>query len=164
MNLNADLAVLSACETANGRIAPGEGVMGMSWAFFVAGTRSMLVSQWKVNSASTSRLMVNFYHSLEASRSHSDGNRAKALRARSFPINEKPALPASILLGWVCDDREKVATGSPPTQSDPHQTVCGRLHPFTVTLGSNLPTGFQICGTQMYLGHTFLAHSFIGWM
>lgn len=61
MNLGADLAVLSACETANGKIAPGEGVMGMSWAFFIAGTRSMLVSQWKVNSASTSRLMMTFY-------------------------------------------------------------------------------------------------------
>ena len=58
--------MLSACETANGRISPGEGVMGMSWAFFVAGTRSMLVSQWKVNSASTSQLMVNFYQALES--------------------------------------------------------------------------------------------------
>ncbi len=37
LRLHADLAVLSACETANGRIAPGEGVIGMSWAFFVAG-------------------------------------------------------------------------------------------------------------------------------
>jgi CHAT domain-containing protein len=45
MRLNADLVVLSACETANGKIAPGEGVMGMSWSFFVAGCRSMLVSQ-----------------------------------------------------------------------------------------------------------------------
>jgi CHAT domain-containing protein len=47
MNLDADLAVLSACETANGKIALGEGVVGTSWAFFVAGTRSMLVSQWE---------------------------------------------------------------------------------------------------------------------
>jgi CHAT domain-containing protein len=61
MSLRADLAVLSACETANGTVSPGEGVVGMSWAFFVAGTRSMLVSQWKVNSESTSQLMMNFY-------------------------------------------------------------------------------------------------------
>jgi hypothetical protein len=47
LRLNADLAMLSAYETANGRISPGEGVIGMSWAFFVAGTRSILVSQWK---------------------------------------------------------------------------------------------------------------------
>ncbi len=80
MNLHADLAVLSACETANGKIAPGEGVMGMSWAFFVAGTRSMLVSQWKVNSASTSQLMVNFYQALESEQNHSNGKKARALR------------------------------------------------------------------------------------
>jgi len=79
MNLHADLAVLSACETANGRISPGEGVMGMSWAFFVAGTRSMLVSQWKVNSASTSRLMVDFYQAQSSNPARHDGN-AAALR------------------------------------------------------------------------------------
>jgi CHAT domain-containing protein len=65
MTLRADLAVLSACETANGTISPGEGVVGMAWAFFVAGTRSMLVSQWKVNSASTSTLITNFYDTLK---------------------------------------------------------------------------------------------------
>src|SRR5207302_2688197 len=64
MNLNADLAVLSACESANGRISPGEGVIGMWWAFFVAGARSMVVSQWKVNSTSTSELMTAFYGNL----------------------------------------------------------------------------------------------------
>ncbi len=86
MKLNADLAVLSACETANGRISPGEGVIGTSWAFFVAGTRSMLVSQWKVNSASTSDLMVTFYHSLEMNRSRSSRNKAQALRTAAVTL------------------------------------------------------------------------------
>lgn len=85
MNLHADLAVLSACETANGKIAPGEGVIGMSWAFFVAGTRSMLVSQWKVNSTSSAELMVNFYKSL-ASDQNSDRNKARALREAVLPM------------------------------------------------------------------------------
>ena len=80
MNLHADLAILSACETANGRISPGEGVMGMSWAFFVAGTRSMLVSQWKVNSTSTSQLMMNFYQSVESKQNHPTPKKATALR------------------------------------------------------------------------------------
>jgi CHAT domain-containing protein len=68
MNLNADLAVLSACETANGKVAPGEGVIGMSWAFFVAGTRSIVVSQWKISSASTSEFMTAFYQNLRSAK------------------------------------------------------------------------------------------------
>ena len=79
LKLNADLAVLSACETGNGRIAPGEGVIGMSWSFFLAGTRSLVVSQWKVNSASTSQLMSNFYEVLTAKHSGS-ADKAGALR------------------------------------------------------------------------------------
>jgi CHAT domain-containing protein len=85
MNLHADLAVLSACETANGRISSGEGVMGMSWAFFVAGTRSMLVSQWKVNSASTSQLMVNFYQALEST-PRATSRKAKSLQEATLRL------------------------------------------------------------------------------
>ncbi|HEY9500557.1 MAG TPA: CHAT domain-containing protein, partial [Pyrinomonadaceae bacterium] len=42
LNLAADLAVLSACQTANGKVSPGEGILGLSWAFFVAGVRSLV--------------------------------------------------------------------------------------------------------------------------
>lgn len=86
MQLNSDLAVLSACETANGKISPGEGVIGMSWAFFVASCRSMLVSQWDVNSASTSQLMVTFYHSLQSDRHGGNGRKATALRAAALRL------------------------------------------------------------------------------
>jgi CHAT domain-containing protein len=84
IHLNADLAVLSACETGNGRISPGEGVIGMSWAFFVAGTRSMVVSQWPVNSASTSQLMKNFYQAL--ARKPNTANKSEALRQASLQL------------------------------------------------------------------------------
>jgi CHAT domain-containing protein/Tfp pilus assembly protein PilF len=88
MHLNADLAVLSACETGNGRISPGEGVIGMSWAFFVAGTRSILVSQWRVNSASTSQLMKNFYQAIARQQNH--GNKSHALREASVRLLKDP--------------------------------------------------------------------------
>jgi len=88
MRLNADLAVLSACETGNGRISPGEGVIGMSWAFFVAGTRSMVVSQWRVNSASTSMLMTNFYQAL--ARKPKTANKSEALREASLRLLQDP--------------------------------------------------------------------------
>jgi CHAT domain-containing protein len=86
MRLNADLAVLSACESGNGRISPGEGVIGMSWAFFVAGARSVVVSQWRVNSASTSQLMKNFYQVLARQNDPNSRNKAKALREASLRL------------------------------------------------------------------------------
>jgi CHAT domain-containing protein len=64
LDLKADLAVLSACETARGRVSPGEGVIGLTWAFFVAGVPTTLVSQWKVESSSTSKLMLAFHRTL----------------------------------------------------------------------------------------------------
>jgi CHAT domain-containing protein/Tfp pilus assembly protein PilF len=64
LNLNADLVVLSACETARGRVGAGEGVIGLSWALFVAGCPSLVLSQWKVESASTTELMLEFHRNL----------------------------------------------------------------------------------------------------
>lgn len=63
LNLHADLAVLSACDTARGGNDAGEGVIGMTWALFAAGCRSTLASEWKVPSAPTADLMIAFYDS-----------------------------------------------------------------------------------------------------
>ena len=65
MNLSANLVVLSACETGRGRIGAGEGLIGLSWAFFVAGSPTTVASLWKVESASTTELMLNFYRQLQ---------------------------------------------------------------------------------------------------
>jgi len=86
MHVDADLAVLSACETGNGRISPGEGVIGMSWAFVVAGARSVLVSQWRVNSGSTSQLMKNFYRALSRETNPNSLNKSEALREASLRL------------------------------------------------------------------------------
>ncbi len=64
LDLNAALTILSACETARGRVAAGEGMIGISWALFVAGSPAAVVSQWKVDSARTSELMIEFHHNL----------------------------------------------------------------------------------------------------
>jgi CHAT domain-containing protein/tetratricopeptide (TPR) repeat protein len=61
LDLNADLVVLAACETARGRAGAGEGVLGMNWALFVAGCPRTVVSQWKVEASSTTALMVEFH-------------------------------------------------------------------------------------------------------
>jgi CHAT domain-containing protein len=61
MQLDAELVVLSACDTARGRIANGEGVVGLSWALFAAGASTTAVSLWPVVSASTTELMTTFH-------------------------------------------------------------------------------------------------------
>jgi CHAT domain-containing protein len=61
LDLNADLVVLSACETARGRVGAGEGMIGMTWALSVAGCPRTVVSQWKVEASSTTALMVEFH-------------------------------------------------------------------------------------------------------
>jgi len=66
LDLKADLVVLSACETARGRYGAGEGMIGLTWAMFVAGVPSTVVSQWKVESASTRDLMVGFHRGLSS--------------------------------------------------------------------------------------------------
>jgi CHAT domain-containing protein len=66
LDLKADLVVLSACDTARGRIGAGEGVIGLTWALFVAGSPTTVVSQWSVESASTTELMLSFHRSLLA--------------------------------------------------------------------------------------------------
>jgi len=61
MQLNADLVVLSACNTALGEISKGEGIIGVTRAFQYAGIPSLLVSQWNVDDKATSIIMTSFY-------------------------------------------------------------------------------------------------------
>lgn len=65
LTLNADLVVLSACNTATGGSRfGGESLSGLSEAFFHAGARNMLISHWQVPSAATSELMSSLFASL----------------------------------------------------------------------------------------------------
>jgi CHAT domain-containing protein/Tfp pilus assembly protein PilF len=88
LNLNADMVVLSACETARGRVGAGEGIIGMSWALFVAGAPTTVASQWKVESASTTQLMLEFHHNLQAriQGSSSPMSKARAMQQASIKL------------------------------------------------------------------------------
>ena len=90
LDLHADLIVLSACQTARGRFGAGEGIVGMSWAFFVAGVPSMVASQWKVDSASTARLMIDFHKRLRSEGSTSNLNKATALQQAALSLMKDP--------------------------------------------------------------------------
>lgn len=74
LRLQAEMVVLSACDTGRGRIT-GDGVIGLSRAFISAGVPSVVVSLWAVPDMATSRLMVAFYQKLQQ-----QPDKAKALR------------------------------------------------------------------------------------
>ncbi|MBK6797485.1 MAG: CHAT domain-containing protein [Acidobacteria bacterium] len=86
LDLDADMVVLSACETARGSIRRGEGVVGMAWAFLSAGARSTVVSQWKVDSTATASLMVDFYGNMFRNKARTRMTRSESLREASLKL------------------------------------------------------------------------------
>lgn len=98
VRLDADLVVMSACETGLGREAGGEGLLGLSWAFQYAGARSVVASLWPVPDESTAVLMSSLYGSIE------DGMaRDQALRQAQLELIEA-AGPEGVwdtIVGWL---------------------------------------------------------------
>lgn len=66
MDLNAQLVVLSACETGVGKYIYGEGIASLGRSFMYAGVPSIVMSLWKVDDKATSQLMLYFYENLAA--------------------------------------------------------------------------------------------------
>lgn len=86
LKLNADLVVLSACDTGRGKIT-GDGVIGLSRSFISAGVPSVLVSLWSVPDAPTASLMTEFYKNLSK-----NPDKATALRqAMLTTMKQHPA-------------------------------------------------------------------------
>lgn len=82
MDLNAEMVVLSACNTGQGRIT-GDGVIGLSRSLILAGVPTVVVSLWAVPDDPTGELMVEFYRQLEVT-----DNKAQALRQAMIKIRE----------------------------------------------------------------------------
>jgi CHAT domain-containing protein/Tfp pilus assembly protein PilF len=108
LKLNADWAVLSACNTIAGDRPGAEALSGLARAFFYAGARTLLVSHWAVESEAAIRLTTSTFEWLK---SRPDMQRAEALRQatlaylndRSDPRNANPSRwgPFSIVgEGW----------------------------------------------------------------
>jgi CHAT domain-containing protein/Flp pilus assembly protein TadD len=75
LKLNAELVVLSACDTGRGRIT-GDGVIGLSRSLITAGVPSVIVSLWSVPDAPTAKLMTEFYQNWQEKKL----DKAQALR------------------------------------------------------------------------------------
>jgi CHAT domain-containing protein/tetratricopeptide (TPR) repeat protein len=90
MDLKAELVVLSACETARGRVGDGEGMIGMTWALLVAGVPTTVASQWQVPSQSTTRLMVGFHKNLTSLASGRKISKAEAWREAALGMIADP--------------------------------------------------------------------------
>jgi CHAT domain-containing protein/tetratricopeptide (TPR) repeat protein len=87
LRLQADLTVLSACETGAGAVQRGEGVMSLARAFTYAGSQATLQSLWPVRAAAAEPLMAAFYQNLR--KGH---DKAEALHLAKLELLESPAL------------------------------------------------------------------------
>jgi CHAT domain-containing protein len=90
LDLPADLVVLSACRSGLGRELRGEGLVGLTQAFFRAGARGVIVSSWDVRDRATADLMTRFYTHLLVDHLPP----AAALRAAQLALRENPATAA----------------------------------------------------------------------
>jgi CHAT domain-containing protein len=86
LKLNADLVVLSACQTALGKEIKGEGLVGLTRGFMYAGAPRVVASLWRIDDRATAEIMKRFYESMLK-----DGLRpAAALRAAQISmLNDK---------------------------------------------------------------------------
>src|SRR5262249_8043145 len=120
---DADLVVLSACQTALGRYAGGEGYLGFSQALLVKGARSLVLSLWEVSDDSTALLMQRFYQNLLGRRQGLSKPLPKAVA-----LDEAKRWLRELTAGEVADltrsrprpDRPPAATAAPAPRSYDH--------------------------------------------
>lgn len=115
LQLGAHLTVLSACKTGAGDSASGEGVLGMSRAFMLAGSESVVVSLWSVDSLATEALMVEMYRRLREGEST-----AAALRGAKLAVRDGTAIdpdqPSTPVVETKPKSKKKGKAAVPPPQ------------------------------------------------
>ena len=83
LKLNADLVVLSACNTSSqGQVSSGESLSGLAQSFFVSGVRGLVVSHWLAADESTKIIMTDFYERIASKKFDS----SEALRAAQLEL------------------------------------------------------------------------------
>jgi CHAT domain-containing protein len=91
LDLNADLVILSACESGLGKLVKGEGPLSLTRGLLYSGARNIIISLWAVSDIYTGQLMVELYNNILSGKSYSEALRAAKLKMIE---NEKSAFPA----------------------------------------------------------------------
>lgn len=103
LKLNADLVVLSSCQTGLGQFIRGEGIEGLSRAFFYGGASSVLMSLWTVNDQVAAQLMERFYLHLKSSQTQAEALRAVKLEMIDSSVVSHPYYWAAFILSGYGD-------------------------------------------------------------
>ncbi len=103
LRMNADLVTLSACQTGLGQFIRGEGIEGLSRAFFYAGASSVLISLWAVNDEATYQLMERFYRHLKESEAPANALRRAKLEMIDSGVLSHPYYWAGFIVSGKSD-------------------------------------------------------------
>jgi len=98
LKLNADLVVLSACQTGLGQFIRGEGIESLSRAFFFAGASSVLMSLWTINDQVSSQFMERFYFHLKSGETVAEALRKVKLEMIDSKVVSHPYYWATFIL------------------------------------------------------------------
>ncbi|HSP20289.1 MAG TPA: CHAT domain-containing protein, partial [Myxococcaceae bacterium] len=101
LHIDADLVVLSACQTGLGKPVQGEGLVGLTRGFIHAGARQVLASLWKVSDRGTAELMKEFYRAMivEGHTPSAALRQAQRMLARTRPFDAPYTWAAFVLEG-----------------------------------------------------------------
>lgn len=98
LDLDADLIVLSSCETGIGKLVKGEGMVALNRGFLYSGVRNTVFSLWKVEDKTTSHLMIELYKKILAGKSYSRALREAKLELIKDPYTAFPRYWSGFIL------------------------------------------------------------------
>ena len=98
LDLDADLVVLSSCESGFGELAAGEGMIALNRGFIQAGSNNVIYSMWKVSDSHTRELMSHFYENHFNGESYEEALRNAKLAMLEDDVSATPAHWAAFML------------------------------------------------------------------
>ena len=123
-DLSAEVVTMAACRSAGSKSYPGEGLVGLAWAFLHAGARNVVATLWDVSDRSTAHLMSLFYAKLATGATPAQAlHEAKLEFIRSTPQYRKPWYWAAF--------QHYIGAGRKPVTPAPGRPVPARKPPAT---------------------------------